>query len=1307
MGKNSNNMSNDKKPVLYVMFYSHLDTQWRWDYTHTIKEYIKNTLKDNFSLLEKYENYVFNFSGANRYRYMKEYYPDDYDLVKKYIAEKRWFPCGSSVEENDVLVPSFESIIRHVLYGNDYFRKEFGCESKEYMLPDCFGFPASLPSILAHCGLTGFSTQKLTWGSAEGIPFNFGFWVGPDNKSILAAFNPGDYITQVREDLSKNDNWFKRIKALGEKSGIYMEYMYVGTGDLGGAPDEESVKKVEESIKSDGDIKVIPSAADIFFINAKSQDTSKLPTYQGELLLTNHSAGSLTSEAYIKRWNRKNELLAYAAEATAVIGNCLCGIDYPKTKLKEAWRLVQSAQFHDILPGTCIPKAYEYSWNDQILALNQFSDVLVNSIGRLSCDIDTMVDGIPLIIYNPLSFDRKEVVEAMMPINCKTAGFLKVFDKDNNEIPSQTKEQNENEIIVLFYAEAPSLGFTVYNVKISTSPCEIKTHLAIDDTKIENDNLLIKINKNSDISVIYDKINKKEILTDPVRLAFMYERPKEFPAWNMDWVDREKEPAGFVDGEAKVTIKEFGPVRVTLQVERESRGSLFVQDISLAYTDSFITIGNKIDWFTKESSLKAVFPLRISNPKAVYNCGIGKIERGNNDPKKFEVPSYEWFDLSAIDNSYGVSIMDDSKYGSDKPADNILRLTLLYTPGVRKDFRDQATQDFGRHEFKFAIYPHKGNWQEAESDRNAASFNQPLIPFISRPHKGRLGKSFSFIKINNSNILVSALKKAENSDEIIIRIIETKGKEQKNVEITGILPLKSAVEVNGQEIFIRKCNLSGEKLKFDIEKYGIKTFALKFDENTKHEQIHQNIRLPLPLNIKTFSKDKEKSLQSFNKENKTYPFESIPESVIAGEIKFNLNISSHNSNNALKCNGEKILLPDGDYNYLHLLAVSADHDIETLFKIDEIEHKITIQSWNKYIGQWDNRLWYGDIQEDKPDYYWGNIDYIGLEPGYIKRSEVAYFTTHIHDENGNNLPYSYGYIFKYKIPISKGAKTFVLPNDENIIIFSAILSNNKSCETSPACFLYDNFNRLKSDYNRFQVCIKPKIETESFIVEPDKTISVKLYSPESDSEIRYTLDGSEPTFESQEYIDPLSISETLTLKAATFKNGKEKSEVVSFPFYRAYKVKAIKYQTAYSPKYTGSGDNTLIDSMRASSSSLDKAWIGYEVNDLDVILDMEYVITLNKITIGFLSNNSSWIFLPTTVQAFLSDDGNQFSEAAAVNIRVPEKDGGMWIENVSLYLNGKKGRYIHIVAKNLKRCPDWHHGAGGNVWLFADEIIVE
>src|SRR5258706_2490644 len=272
-----------KEPTLYVVGYAHLDTEWRWEYPQVISEYLTKTMRNNFALFEKYPHYIFNFTGANRYRLMKEYYPSDFERLKQYVAAGRWFPAGSSMEEGDVNSPNAESIIRQILYGNNWFRKEFGMASDEYMLPDCFGFPASLPSILAHSGIKGFSTQKLSSGwqpaphvggpdspgkTPVGIPFNVGIWEGPDGKTIIAALNPLSYGSQVTYDLSKTpppppgpdpaltaqqnqqrtrgqEDWPKRIQTNGDLTGIFADYHYVGTGDVGGSPNESSVKLME------------------------------------------------------------------------------------------------------------------------------------------------------------------------------------------------------------------------------------------------------------------------------------------------------------------------------------------------------------------------------------------------------------------------------------------------------------------------------------------------------------------------------------------------------------------------------------------------------------------------------------------------------------------------------------------------------------------------------------------------------------------------------------------------------------------------------------------------------------------------------------------------------------------------------------------------------------------------------------------------------------------------------------------------------------------------------------------------------
>ena len=301
-------------PTLYVLTYSHLDTEWCWTFRNSILEYIPNTMRENFALFEKYPDYTFNWTGANRYQFMKDYYPADYAQLKRYVAQKRWVPTGSAWDENDALVPSPESIIRSVLYANRWFDREFGVTSNQYLMPDTFGFPASLPTVLAHCGLQGFSTKKLTYGAgaAVGVPFNVGKWVGVDGQAVFAALNPGDYRTRVEGDLSQNPNWQNRLRENAQKSGVVWDLMYHGNGDVGGSPGDKSADWLQKSLQGTGPVQVRAGNADAFFRDlaaAPAKDTAGLPTYQGDLLLIEHSAGSINSGAAMKRWNHRNGTL--------------------------------------------------------------------------------------------------------------------------------------------------------------------------------------------------------------------------------------------------------------------------------------------------------------------------------------------------------------------------------------------------------------------------------------------------------------------------------------------------------------------------------------------------------------------------------------------------------------------------------------------------------------------------------------------------------------------------------------------------------------------------------------------------------------------------------------------------------------------------------------------------------------------------------------------------------------------------------------------------------------------------------------
>ena len=1138
-----------KQPTLFVVGYAHLDTEWRWEYPKVINEYLRNTLQDNFKLIDKYPHYIFNFSGANRYRLMKEYYPADFEKLRQLVKEGRWFPAGSSMEEGDVNAPSAETIIRQILYGNDWFRKEFGKASAEYMLPDCFGFPSSLPTILAHSGVKGFSTQKLVWGSSapgggpesrektpEGTPFNVGVWVGPDGESVLAGLNPGSYGGGIDTDLTKplppekpdaeladlqkkahelraklrqddearkpidqsevreyirlhnqaqdrghgdqdrtleryQDDWAARVEQNGKVSGVFTDYHYYGTGDIGGSPREDSVKRLEAIVTGgtagfppeneyysddrpgpnfpavkvgDGPVRVVSSNAEQMFLAITPAEAAGLPHYTGEMELTNHSAGSLTSQAYQKRWLRKEELLAEAAEEASLAAEWLGARHYPLQRLNDAWTLQMGGHFHDLAAGTATPRSYEFAWNDDVIALNQFAAVFTDASEGVAAGLNTETKGIPVIVFNSLGIPREDVVEASLEFPQGMPGAVHVVGPDGTDAPAQISNGK-----VLFLARVPSVGFAVYDVQ----PGEVGTEsqLKISDNSLENQYYRIKINRDGDVESIFDKSLSKELLVAPARLAISYDNPKQWPAWNMDWDQEQAAPKGYVSGPAKIRVVESGPVRVAIEISRETDGSHFTQLVRLSAGDAGkrVEFANVIDWNTKESNLKATFPLSASNEFATYNWDIGTIRRPTANPKKFEVASHQWIDLTDMSDEFGATVLTDCKNGSDKPTDNTIRLTLIRTPGTSGGYTDQATQDIGHHEFVYGIAGHDGDWRHGQTDWQGQRLNQPLIGFTTARHSGVLSKEFSLVKIDNSRIRLLAFKKAEQGDEWILRLVELDGRAQTNVHVSLTAPIATAREVNGQEQPVGSATLEDGALVTSFSAYQPRTFALRLSSApVKLPEVH-SVPVDLLYTAAVVSHNGEKSGPGFDGKGNTLPAEMLPSEINFDDVNFRLPTAKMGSPDAIVAKGQTIKLPAGNFSRVYILAASNDGDQKATFDVGGKPVELNIQDWGGFIGQWDDRQWTSiDSEHD----HYGEMT--RLKPGYIKRGDLAWYCSHHHNQAGENIPYAYSYLFAYELQLPQSAQSIKLPNNQKVLIL-AMSAAELNPKLEPIQPLYD------------------------------------------------------------------------------------------------------------------------------------------------------------------------------------------------------------------------------------------------------------
>jgi alpha-mannosidase len=1138
-----------KQPTLYAVGYAHLDTEWRWEYPQVIQEYLRKTMEDNFKLFDKYPNYTFNFSGANRYRLMKEYFPSDFAKLQEYVKQGRWFPAGSSMEEGDVNAPGAEALIRQILYGNDWFRKELGTSSAEYMLPDCFGFPSSLPSILAHAGVRGFSTQKLSWGSGSyvggpqsiedtpvGTPFNVGVWVGPDGNQVIAALNPGGYGSDVTTDLSKplpapppdpaivelqtkmaalqqkrqdaqtngtrmspedmsafqqtrelladatkaqqaaadarfQDDWAARVLNNGKVTGIFADYHYFGTGDIGGAPKEERVARMNaivskgtasfpvnggtgggrgygqqelgpEVTAGEGPVQVLSAKADQMFIDITDKQAALLPRYTGELELINHSAGSLTSEGYQKRWIRQQEILADAAEKSSIAAAWLGARAYPMDRLNAAWTLTMGSHFHDLAAGTATPRAYTFAWNDDVIAMNQFADVIKDGTEAVSAGLDTKVKGTPIVVFNPLNIAREDVVEADVKLDSKGA---RVTGPDGAVVPSQMKDGR-----VLFVAKAPSVGYVVYDVEAAAEPAKSST-LRVNDHELENEYYRVHINEDGDVSSIFDKKLNKELLASPARLAISYDNPQNWPAWNMDWEQETAAPREYVSGTAKVRVVEDGPARVAVEVTRDTAGSHFVETIRLSAGDAGkrVEFVNAIDWKTKESNLKATFPMTAYNNMATYNWDIGTIMRPTEDPNKFEVPSHQWIDLTDASGTFGGTILTDDKNGSDKPNDHTIRLTLLRTPGTRGGYHDEASQDIGHHDIVFGFAGHADGWRAAQTDWQAQRLNDPLMAFETSKHDGGLGKSFSLLRVSNPRIRVLAVKQAEHSDEVVVRMVELDGKPQADVHVGFPDKITEAREVNGQEQPVGPATIVGGELVTSFTAYQPRTFALRMQHSSTHVMATTSQPVELKYDVAAASDDGGHSTSGFDGKGNALPAEMLPKEIVFNNVRFELAQAATGTPDAITAAGQTIQLPAGHANRVYLLAAATDGDQTATFTAGDKKTELTIQNWGGFIGQWDNRTWSVDnFAQDK----YGEMT--GLTPGFIKRDDLAWYASHHHNADGENQAYQYSYLFGYSIELPPSATTLTLPNNDKIRIL-AISVAEEDPQITPAHPLYD------------------------------------------------------------------------------------------------------------------------------------------------------------------------------------------------------------------------------------------------------------
>jgi alpha-mannosidase len=1069
------------KPVLYVTATAHLDSQWNWTVQDTIRQYVPSTFYTNFKFLDEYPDYTFTYEGAIHYMWFKEYHPDDWPTLQKVVANGRWRLAGSWIDAVDTNIPSPESLMRQALYGQHFFRQEFGKVSRDVYLPDCFGFGFALPSIAVHSGLQAFTTQKLTWGSSVPIPFPVGRWRGVDGSEVVANLNPGDYVTKITSDISVDPKWSNDLTPIG--AGAKVGFRLFGTGDIGGGPDANSLDWLEKSLANkNGVVEVRNTSADQLSRDLTPAERASLPVYEGELTMQTHGVGCYTSQAAMKRFNRENEILADAAERAGVAAQYVAAEPYPTDRLREAWTRVLWHQFHDDLTGTCIPQAYQFSWNDELSAANQFAGVLTHSTAAVAGVLDTTGTGVPLVVYNPLSMTRHDLVEADVTFPGAVPARVGVVDRATGQrVVAQTLGADGHRARIIFPADVPSVGFKVFGVEAAAAPGGQpgQSKLSATPTSIENDRYTVKIDDNGDIASIYDRASAKELLRAPIRLEMRDDPSPDKPAWRILY-STINAPVRQFPMRPRTRVVESGPWRAVVEISRQAARSTIIERVSLVRGGDRVDVDTSADWKSTNTLLKAAFPFAASNPKATYDLGLGTIQRGNDTEKAYEVPAQEWADITDASGSFGAAVLNDSKYGWDKPADNVLRLTLLHTPLPRAS-PYQSSNDLGHHHFVYSVVGHRGDWRDGQVPSRAAELNQPLIAFQTDSHgafqaegagrndafstarravaaAGARSLSLASTTDTSGEIAIRALKKAEDSDEVVVRLQEQFGRPAKTT-LTLAGAVESVREINAAEEPIGPLSPTGGAVVLDFKPYQPRTIAVVL-RTRQGVPTHAAAPIVLPFNLDGVSTDGHFADGDFDGKGHTISGDLLPRDLLLDGVPFVFGSSAPGAMNVLVPHGQTLPLPAGGYDRVYLVAAAVGGNVPTAVTAGGKAQSFTVHEWEGAIGQWDSRLKEpGALREpfvpaarngtpstaeirdlmltpwDPRTFGVAPADIDRIRPGFVTRDEIAWIGTHRHAPDGNQV-YIMSYLFKYTVDVPPGTRAIALPDDGRLRILA-------------------------------------------------------------------------------------------------------------------------------------------------------------------------------------------------------------------------------------------------------------------------------
>ncbi len=782
-------LAGEDEVIASCIGHTHIDVAWWWTVSQT-KEKVVRSFATVLKLMEEYPDYKFLHSTPQVYSYVKERYPEMFERIKERVKEGRWEPEGANWVEMDTNISSGESLTRQMLYGKKFNRENFGRENRVYWLPDTFGYNAQLPQLLKKSDVDYFMTTKISWSQVNKIPFDTFHWKGIDGTEVLTHMITTPAIGQdVKADFNTTYNGMLHPDAI---CGAWERYQQkdlnndilvcFGHGDGGGGATRwmlETEKRLSKGITG------IPKTRQVYAkqyfeeLEERVGNNPKLPVWHGDLYLEYHR-GTYTSMARNKRSNRKTELGLMALELISSLA--LDGVDYPKEDIDQIWTMVLRNQFHDILPGTAINEVYE-------VTRLEYREAKATICKLIDARLDYLLgEGDKLTLFNPHGYTRNDVVK-LGNIDAKA---IQASDGSVYAV------QQTNDGAIAYVENLPSKGYESFTKLNQEVESKNRLVLSADKHSIETPFYDVKFDEDFNITSIYDKDNKREVVQDGKRanLLRVYEdKPMYYDNWDIDYYYTEKF-WDLTDVESAEWV-EVGDVRATLRVVRKFSKSTLNQDIHFYADSRRIDFVNVVEWNEFQHLLKVHFPVNVNTDEATFDIQFGNIKRKIHkntswDQARFETCAHKWVDLS--EGNYGVSLMNDCKYGH-----SFMESTIVLSL-IKSGIQPNPVSDRETHYFTYSLLPHEGDFRVGRTVEESYNLNQEVIVKDNTADKGK----FSLVSVDSPNVVIETVKVAEDGEGKVVRLYES---ENSYTHVT--------LKWNGEFSSVEACNLQERTLSVD------------------------------------------------------------------------------------------------------------------------------------------------------------------------------------------------------------------------------------------------------------------------------------------------------------------------------------------------------------------------------------------------------------------------------------------------------------------------------------------------------------